>query len=52
MASFPLSGMQKTGKKVSIRRYADDSSSTISSISDTSSSVADGKVEEDGREQT
>lgn len=35
--------MQKTGKNVSVRRYEPDSSSSISSVSDSSSSVADGK---------
>ncbi|KAL3222091.1 hypothetical protein MRX96_050109 [Rhipicephalus microplus] len=43
MTSFPISGVQKTGKKVFIRRGEPDSSSTVSSITDTSSSVADGK---------
>ncbi|XP_070395797.1 uncharacterized protein [Dermacentor albipictus] len=35
--------MKKAGKKVYVRRYEPNSSSTISSISDFSSSVADGK---------
>ncbi|XP_075750480.1 uncharacterized protein LOC142817328 [Rhipicephalus microplus] len=43
MTSFPISGVQKTGKKVFIRRGEPDTSSTVSSITDTSSSVADGK---------
>ncbi|XP_037520803.2 uncharacterized protein LOC119397449 [Rhipicephalus sanguineus] len=35
--------MQKTGKNVCVRRYEPGSSSSISSVSDSSSSVADGK---------
>ncbi|XP_077486089.1 uncharacterized protein LOC144097211 [Amblyomma americanum] len=45
MTSFPLSNMKKTGNKVYVRRYRPppSSSSSISSISDFSSSVQDGK---------
>lgn len=51
MTSFPLSNMKKAGKKVYVRRYEPNSSSTISSISDFSSSVADGKWNEEVNRQ-